>query len=137
MAQIGANVRVPFVGGAKFAVGVSYENGQWDAGVIIDSDVPALHAGKMLAKTTVDIGYQTGDFQSNNGEQSLTVQAGAKAIGGTLQRGPHGVTGAGISLGPQLGVAVSAQQTRTISVRNDVVPAVRNAIDRVKSWFGN
>jgi hypothetical protein len=137
MATIGANVRVPLVGGAKFALGVSYEKGQWDAGVIIDSDLPALHAGKMIMKTTLDVGYQAGDFQSNHGEQSLNMQAGWKALGGSLQRGAQGISGGSISLGPQLGGQVAGQQTRTISVRGDVVPAVRNAIDRVKALFGN
>jgi hypothetical protein len=135
--SVGANIRVPLVGGAKFAVGVSYENGKWDAGVIIDSDIPTLGAGKYIAKATADISYQTGDFESNHGAMSQNLQVGAKSVGVSIQRWPEGVNGAGISLGPQLGVQVSAQQSRTISVRSDVVPAVNRAIDRVKSWFGN
>jgi RHS repeat-associated protein len=135
--SLGANIRVPLVGGAKFAVGVSYENGKWDAGVIIDSDVPSLSAGKYVAKTTVDISYQTGDFESNHSALSQTLQVGAKGVGISIQRGTDGVNGAGISLGPQLGVQASAQQTRTVSVRSDVVPAVNKAIDRIKGWLGN
>ena len=103
---------------------------------MIDSDIPALHAGKMMAKGTVDISYQTGDFQSNHGVQSLSVQAGAHGVGGSVQRSSDGGVGGSVSFGPQLGVSATAQNTRTVSVRHYVVPRVNNVIDRVKSWFG-
>lgn len=137
LAHLGINVRVPLVGGASIGVGVSYEKGQWDAGVIVESDGPVPSGGKLLAKTTVELGYQEGDFTSNKGEMSKNVQFGYKTVGASIQQDPSGrVTGGALSVGPQLGVEVSYQQTRTVSIRTDVVPAVKAAIDRVKSWFG-
>lgn len=130
--SVGINVRIPFVGGAKFAGGVSYEGGEWDAGIIIDSDIPVVQAGKMIAKTTLDVSYQTGDFKSNAGEQSMNIEAGAKGIGMQIQRGANGISGGGISIGPQLGVAVGGQQTRTMSYRTHIVPL----IDKIKQ-LGN
>ena len=137
LAHVGINVRVPFIGGASIGVGVSYENGQWDGGVIIESDGPVPSGGKLLAKTTVEVGYQEGDFTTDKGELNRNVQAGYKMLGGSVQQNTSGrVTGGALSVGPQAGVEVSYQQTRTVSIRNDIVPAVKSAIDRVKSWFG-
>jgi Possible hemagglutinin (DUF637) len=135
LSSVGVNVRVPLVGGAKFAVGVSYENGEWDAGVIIDSDVPTLSASKFLARGTVEIGSQTGDFLSNKGALNLNGQVGAGGVGLSVQRDSSGPSGLALSVGPQLGVSVSAQQTRTVSVRYDVLPAIQAGVERVKSWI--
>ena len=131
LSSIGVNIRVPFIGGAKFAAGVSYENGEWDAGLIIESDIPVVHVGKMLGKATLDISYQQGDFKSNARELSMSFEAGAAGIGGNIQRGPDGVTGGGLSVGPQLGGSVGGQQTRTASYRTHIVPI----IDKLQQWF--
>ncbi|OWQ84164.1 hypothetical protein CDN99_24585, partial [Roseateles aquatilis] len=137
LAHIGVKLKVPFVGGASFGIGVSKTNGSWDAGIIIDSDIPVVSAGKLLGKTAVEVGLQEGDFMSNKAEQSLSIEAGYKAVGVGIQKSADGrVTGGTISFGPQLGVAVGGQQTRTLSIRNEVVPAVKSAVDKVKSWFG-
>ncbi|MCW5651986.1 MAG: type IV secretion protein Rhs [Ramlibacter sp.] len=133
LVSIGINIRVPFVGGAKYALGVSYEKGQWDAGVIIDSDIPVVNVGKMIGKSTVDVSYQTGDFKSNSGELSTNFEVGAKSVGINVQRGPNGVSGGGFSIGPQLGIAVSGQQTSTLSYRTHVIPL----LDKLKNWLNN
>lgn len=137
LAHVGVKVKVPLIGGASFGLGVSNTNGSWDAGVIIDSDIPVVAAGKLLGKTAVEVGLQDGDFVSNKGDQSLSIEAGYKAAGVSVQKSSDGrITGGAISIGPQLGVAVGGQQTRTVSIRNDVVPAVKGAIDSIKGWFG-
>lgn len=110
---------------------MSYENGEWDAGLIIDSDIPAIHMGKMIGKATLDMSYQTGDFKSNAGEQSMNFEAGAYGVGANIQRGPNGVSGGSVSFGPQLGASVGGQQTRTMSYRTHVAPLA----DKLKQWF--
>ena len=133
---MGASVTIPFVGGATFSAGVSYENGEWDAGVLIQSDVPVAHAGKMLGAATVDLGYQTGDFQSNKGALSQSLQVGAGKVGVSVSgKAEGGFDGASLKVGPQLGVSVSGQQSRTISLRHDVVPWVDRQIDRINQFF--
>ncbi|MEF7613631.1 RHS repeat-associated core domain-containing protein [Aquincola sp. MAHUQ-54] len=138
LAHVGVKMKVPLVGGASFGIGVSNNAGSWDAGVIIESDLPVVHAGKLLGKTAVEIGLQEGDFLSNKGEQSLNMEAGYKAAGVSVQRSADGrITGGAVSFGPQMGLEVSGQQTRTLSIRNEVIPAIKGAIDKVKNWFGS
>jgi hypothetical protein len=122
MVTVGGNVRVPFFGGATHAFWVSYENGKWDAGVVVTSDIMGLSAGRMLAKGSIDVGIQKGDFCSNSGAMQQNMQAGAKALGINVQRDQSGLSGIGFSMGPQFGVEVSAQKTSTLSIRKDFLP---------------
>lgn len=135
--SIGLNVRIPFVGGAKHAVGLSWENGKLDAGIIIDSDVPTLSAGRMLGRFALDVGVQTGDFESNHGQLSIGVQGGFGSWGVSAQSPSMygGISGGSVSLGTQYGIEVSIQQTRTISLRGDLVPAFARGWGFVRGWF--
>lgn len=45
-----------------------------------------------------------------------------KATGVSVQRDKSGVTGVGIFFGSQLGAQVGAQQSATLSVRNNLIP---------------
>lgn len=134
MLHIGGSARVPILGGGSASVGVSYNNSEWDLGIIIENDVPGIGVNKMLTKGTLDVGYQTGDFKTNAGESSVNYQAGAGGYGLNLQTngGQGGFGGAALSVGPQVGVSVGGQVTRTISVRTHLLPL----IDRAKSLMG-
>jgi RHS repeat-associated protein len=125
MVTLGGSFKVPFVGGANFSVGVSYTDGKWDAGVIVTSDIPGLGAGRMLGRAAVELGVQKGDFCSNDRATQQNFQIGAKAYGLSLQRDTSGVSGVGVSFGPQLGAQVSAQQSATLSVRNNLIPFLK------------
>ena len=61
LAHIGVSGRVPFLGGGSASLGVSWQDGQLDAGLIFEGDIPAVNAGKMLGKASVEAGYQPGN----------------------------------------------------------------------------
>ncbi|MDN8618930.1 RHS repeat-associated core domain-containing protein [Variovorax ginsengisoli] len=130
MLTVGGNVRIPFVGGATHSLGISYLNGQWDAGLIVNADIPLLGAGKMMGRASIDVGLQSGDFCTNDKSYQQNFQAGYKGLGGSIQRDENGVAGAGISLGPQLGISVSGQSSSTLSIRKDLVPLVSRLLNR-------
>lgn len=125
MATVGISVRLPFVGGATHSIGVSYLNGKWDAGIAVTSDIVGLGAGKLLGKTAVEVGLQKGDFCTNSGAMQQSFQMGAKGVGVSGQRDESGISGGAISIGPQLGVSVSAQKTSTWSIRNNLIPFLK------------
>jgi hypothetical protein len=125
MITLGGSFKVPLVGGANFSAGVSYTDGKWDVGVIVTSDIPGLAAGHMLGRAAVELGVQTGDFCSNDKAKQENFQAGWKAVGLSLQRDKSGVSGVGVSLGPQLGAQASGQQSATLSVRNNLIPFLK------------
>jgi RHS repeat-associated protein len=130
MLTVGGNVRIPFIGGATHSLGISYFNGQWDAGLIVNADIPLLSAGKMMGRASVDVGLQSGDFCTNEKSYQQNFQAGYKALGGSIQRDENGVSGGGISVGPQLGVSVSGQSSSTLSIRKDLLPFVSRSLNR-------
>jgi RHS repeat-associated protein len=130
MFTVGGNVRLPIVGGATHSIGISYLNGQWDAGIIVNADIPLLSVGKLLGRATVDVGLQSGDFCTNDKSYQENFQVGYKALGGSLQRDENGVSGVGISVGPQIGVSVSGQSSSTLSIRKDLLPFISRLLNR-------
>ena len=128
LVTVGVSVKIPFVGGATFSAGVSYEKGKWDGGIVVQSTGLVPGGGLLVGKAAVEIGIQKGDVSSNNGSLSKNVEAGFGKGGiSTQQDSNNNLTGAAISIGPQLGVGVSYTQTATLSVRNDIAPAVEKA----------
>lgn len=125
MITLGGSFKGPLVRGASFSAGVSYTDGKWDVGVIVASDIPGLGAGRMLGRAAVDFGIQKGDFCSNDRTPQQNFQIGTKVAGLSVQRDPSGVNGVGVSYGPPLGAQVSAQQTATLSVRNNLIPFLK------------
>ena len=93
--------------------------------VIVTSDILGVGVGRMLAKAAVELDVQKGVFCSNDRTTQQNFQIGAKAVGLSLQRDTSGVSGVGVSYGPQWGAQVSAQQTATLSVRNNLIPFLK------------
>jgi hypothetical protein len=138
LATVGVSIKIPFIGGAKFSVGVSYEKSEWDAGLVIESDVLTASAGRMLGKAAVEAGYQTGDIRSNNASYSVDAAIGVIKGGASFQRDlkDDQISGGAISIGPQLGASVGAKKTATLSLRYDIVPPVTNVLNTVRNWWG-
>ena len=138
LAHIGVSGRVPFLGGGSASLGVSWQDGQLDAGLIFEGDIPAVNAGKMLGKASVEAGYQPGDFDSARGSMDTQVQAHYKMVGGSYSYDTNTKTfsGASVSVGPGLGLSVSGIRTNTISVRQVYREVARPAWNWFKERVG-
>jgi hypothetical protein len=79
----------------------------------------------MLGRAALELGVQKGDFCSNDRATQQNFQIGAKGVGLSVQRDTSGVNGVGVSVGPQLGAQVSAQQSATLSIRNNLIPFLK------------
>lgn len=131
--SLGVTGHVPLVGGASFALGVSHNNGKWDAGIVINGDQLGFSFGRMLAKAAVEFSVQSGDLRSNNGQLTQSVNFGYAKLGGSFHKDSMGkVTGASVTFGPQYGIQVAGQKTTTVSLRHDMVPAIRAWKEKVR-----
>lgn len=138
MAQVGVSGHVPFLGGGSASLGVSWQGGRLDAGLIFEGDIPVVSADKMLGKASVEVGYQPGDFDSARGSMDTQVKAQCKMVGGSYSYDTNTkkFSGASVSFGPGLGVSVSGTRTNTISVRQVYREVVRPVWNWVKDRLG-
>jgi len=119
LAHVGFNARLPFIGGGSAAVGVSWNNGEWDAGLFFEGDIlggPSF--GKMIGKAGLEVGLERGDFDSQRGDINLQIEAHYDMIGSTISKAPNGsIDGGSITIGPGLGFGIGGTRTNTMSIR--------------------
>lgn len=136
LVTVGISLKIPFIGGATFSAGVSYQDGKWDGGLVVQSTGLVPGGGFLIGKAAIEVGIQKGDMVSNKGDMNKTVQVGLGKAGiSTQQDTKNNLTGAAVSIGPQLGVGVSYDQTATLSIAHDVLPAIQKAADFIKDRF--
>lgn len=120
--------------------GVSYHEGSWDAGLIMEGDFRQMGAGKWLGGYRYEVGYDVGDFDTQRGNTNIRVEAaGAPVIpgGGSVSWDlkTREFSGATIGVGPAVGVSVGATNTNTISIRQVWREIIQPAAERVRSWW--
>jgi hypothetical protein len=137
MLTVGLSGRLPFVGGGKVSVGASFHEGKFDAGVVVEADLPVVHAGKMLGKVATEFTYSAGDFDSVRGKIDYSGQVHYKLIGASVSGDPQTkeFSSASIAIGPGLGASVGAVKTGTYSIRQIVREVVVPLSEKVKSWW--
>jgi hypothetical protein len=124
LGSVGVSGRIPFLGGGSMRAGVSYHNGEWDAGVIMEG-------------SRIEIGYDTGNFDTQRGNLNTRVDVGVGKGGASVSWDTKTgeFSGASIGVGPQLGVSVGGSNTNTISVRQVYREIVAPVVDKVKQFF--
>ena len=134
---IGGRVRIPLLWGGKAAIGVSYESGRWDFGVVFEGDIPPTSVGGLMLRGGFDVGYQPGDFDSARGTQSVSVEAHWKAIGGSysVDATTKEFSGASITFGPGYGASVVGTATNTISIRQFLREIVQPVVDAARNYL--
>jgi hypothetical protein len=115
----GGRVRIPFLWAGSASSGVSYHNGELDAGLLLQGDIPGTSVGGALGRGGLSFGYQTGDFYSNRGSMEMTIEAHYVNYGLSISQdaATKDFSGASITFGPGLGAAVVGTKSNTISVR--------------------
>jgi hypothetical protein len=133
LVSVGINGKIPFFGGFRVNVGISYEQGKLDAGVLIEGDIPAASASKMLVRGGVNVSYDTGDFDSNRGSTNTQFSGHYKSHGVDVSKDTKTgeFSGASLNFGPGIGASVSGTRTNTMSVRQVYREIVQPIIDRV------
>ncbi len=130
--SVGGRVQASALGGGKLSAAVSYDNGQWDFGVLTEHDIPGVSIGKTLqVGLAVEVSHSTGSVESQNESQAIQF-SGAAGKGGSVSIDKNGYAGASVSYGAQVGGGVSGTRTVTVfSVQRDIMPK----IDSIKNWF--
>ena len=67
LGSVGVSGRIPFIGGGSMRVGISYYQGEWDAGFIMEGDLKATSASKMIGGARLEAAYDTGNFDTQRG----------------------------------------------------------------------
>jgi hypothetical protein len=118
-------------------VGVSYYNGEWDAGLIMEGDIKATSASKFLGGSRIEAGYDTGNFDTQRGNLNTRVDVGVGKGGASVSWDTKTgeFSGASIGVGPQVGVSVGGSNTNTISVRQVYREIIAPVVDKVKQFF--
>lgn len=140
MLSVGVTGRIPFIGGGSLRFGVSYYEGSWDAGLIMEGDFRQMGAGKWLGGYRYEAGYDVGDFDTQRGNTNMRVEAaGAPYVPGgasvSWDLKTREFSGATVGVGPAVGVSVGATNSNTISVRQVWREIIQPAMDRIRSWL--
>lgn len=138
MFSFGRRIGVPAIGGGKVSVAVSYENGEFDFGMVTEHDIPGPSVGKLYGGKTLELSYSPGTLQSNNDTTVLQYSGGVPSpgVGGVgasfAVDQQNRFAGASLSFGPQLGAgAAPSRSVTTISYQRDIKPAITKMMDKL------
>lgn len=84
MLSVAGRVQASALGGGKLSAAVSYDNGQWDFGVLTEHDIPGVSIGKILqVGVAIEVSHSTGSVESQNESQAIQF-SGAAGKGGSV-----------------------------------------------------